>query len=266
MSGLIPLTSPQLGRTHRLHLCAEPEQPEQGADALNASVPESLLWRGSCRTGTFVRPDPPPFRLLLPVPGLYLVINEIFGDNNHASYNSMIIKGTKRFSHGLTFLSTFTWSKNMDESARGVGSNLNGSPQRLRRTLILSRVSTAIRMSTHRWRLQFVRTSFRKGETVPEVHRAEPWGPGLSAVGSSTPFRSFSPASRCKSIRTTPIRNTDMAFSARRPDQRQPRVNACTIYINPAAFTEAPAATFGNTPVLWELVCPTQAELGRFHL
>jgi hypothetical protein len=34
----------------------------------------------------------------------------------HAKYDALIVKAQKRFSHGLTFLSTYTWSKNEDSS------------------------------------------------------------------------------------------------------------------------------------------------------
>ncbi len=36
-------------------------------------------------------PTIPAFRLLLPYPA-YTAINEIFGDNNYANYNSMVVK------------------------------------------------------------------------------------------------------------------------------------------------------------------------------
>ena len=68
------------------------------------------------------------FQLLLPYPA-YTAINYIFGDQNHASYNSMVVKLQKRFGYGLTILSTLTWSKNMDESSGGVGSSLNSGAQ-----------------------------------------------------------------------------------------------------------------------------------------
>jgi len=67
-------------------------------------------------------------QLLLPFP-TYGGISQLFDDNNKAKYYSMVLKAQKRFSKGLTFLSTFTWSRNWDESGAGPGNTLNGGKQ-----------------------------------------------------------------------------------------------------------------------------------------
>ena len=130
-----------------------PSYLTQGTAALNAQVANPFAgnprwWRH------VVGFDYQAFRLLLPYPA-YTEIEEIFGDHNHATYNSMVIKAQKRFSHGLTFLSTFTWSKNMDESSGGVGSSLNSgaqnAPQNPYNTAAeysLSNVDTPIRLAS----------------------------------------------------------------------------------------------------------------------
>lgn len=44
---------------------------------------------------------------------------------NRARYDSFILKLQKRMGMGLSFLSTWTWSKNYDASFAGPGNNLN---------------------------------------------------------------------------------------------------------------------------------------------
>jgi hypothetical protein len=52
-------------------------------------------------------------------------INLLFSDQNRARYDSMVLKAQKRFSMGLSFLTTYTFSKNFDASSGGAGNNLN---------------------------------------------------------------------------------------------------------------------------------------------
>jgi hypothetical protein len=56
-------------------------------------------------------------QLLLPYPQ-FGPVNYVANssDQNHALYNSVYIKVQKRLTHGLNLLSSYTWSKNMDES------------------------------------------------------------------------------------------------------------------------------------------------------
>jgi hypothetical protein len=122
-----------------------PSNLSQGAAALNAPVANPFYGVAAVAGGTLSGPTVPAFRLLLPYPA-YTAVNEIFGDTNYANYNSMVIKGTKRFSYGLTFLSTFTWSKNMDESSAAAWELRSTAARRAPpRIPILSRESTATR-------------------------------------------------------------------------------------------------------------------------
>ena len=131
-----------------------PSYLSQGATALNAEVTNPFYGNPLVAAGTLSSKQISAFRLLLPYPA-YTEIEQIFGDQNHAAYNSMVVKAQKRFSHGLTFLSTLTWSKNMDESSGGVGSSLNSgaqnAPQNPYNTAAeysLSNVDTPIRVAT----------------------------------------------------------------------------------------------------------------------
>jgi hypothetical protein len=56
-------------------------------------------------------------------------INYAFSDYNSAKYDSLVLKGQKRMSQGLTFLISWTWSKNFDKTFGGAGNNLNGGTQ-----------------------------------------------------------------------------------------------------------------------------------------
>jgi len=56
-------------------------------------------------------------QLLLPFPQFGPVNYQAnSADQNHARYNSIYVKVQKRLTHGLNLLSSYTWSKNMDES------------------------------------------------------------------------------------------------------------------------------------------------------
>ena len=189
----------------------------------------------------------------MPFPA-YTGINEIFGDDNHASYNSMVIKAQKRFSHGLTFLSTFTWSKNMDESSGGVGTSLNGgaqgAPQNPYDTAAeysLSNVDTPIRWATSiSYQLPIGRGKDLWNIQQPGARSARRrlGVNGVSVYQTGFPLQ----------IYQTNL-NSAYGYGAQRPDATstspgtsgsvEQRLNN---YINPAAFSLAAQGTFGNTP------------------
>src|SRR5262249_44892236 len=56
-------------------------------------------------------------QLLMPYPEFGTV--SAGTDYNHASYDSLVVKAQKRMSGGVTFLATYTWSRNMDASFAG---------------------------------------------------------------------------------------------------------------------------------------------------
>jgi hypothetical protein len=97
-----------------------------GTSYLNQLVPNPYY--GHITVGTLAQATVPRYFLELPF-SAYGNIDEIFADQNRAKYNSMVVKVQKRLSQGLTFLSTFTWSKNQDESSAGPGNALNGGNQ-----------------------------------------------------------------------------------------------------------------------------------------
>ena len=99
----------------------DPSLLSVGTRPLSAIGPESVLcgWRRSSR-----QPKVPAAHAS--ALSTYGTISKLFTDNNKAKYDSLVLKAQKTFSHGITFFSGFTWSRNWDESSGGVGN----TPQR----------------------------------------------------------------------------------------------------------------------------------------
>ena len=252
-----------------------PSNLSLGAAALNAQVPNPFLSSPTmvATGGTLSGATVPAFRLLLPY-AAYTAVNEIFGDStaggapgsgNYANYNSMVIKATKRFSHGLSFLSTFTWSKNMDESSGGVGSNLNPqaatqpqNPYTFAGEYSYSTVDAPFRSATS---ISY-ELPFGRGKAFLNGSRALDLIAGGWVINTVSVFQSGFPLQIIQNNA-----NSAYGYGAQRPNETN--VSPMTSgsleqrlynYINPAAFTIAPPATFGNTPrSLGNLRGPTQA-------
>jgi len=95
-----------------------------GATALSASVANPFFGIPGA-AGAIANPTVTRAQLLLPFPE-YTTINENL-TSAHARYDSLVAKLQKRLSHGLTFLTSMTWSRNEDnEWASGNDNALNG--------------------------------------------------------------------------------------------------------------------------------------------
>jgi len=87
---------------------------------LNAKVPNPFFGAPGA-AGTIGTATVSKAQLLLPFPEYTtLTMNTT---NGKSRYDSMVFKAQKRFSHGLTFLSTFTWSRSEDDEYASGGSN-----------------------------------------------------------------------------------------------------------------------------------------------
>jgi len=243
----------------------DPSKLSLGAAALNAPVANPFYGVPAVAGGTLGGQTIPAFRLMLPFPA-YTAINTIFGDNNYANYTSMVVKATKRFSHGLTFLSTFTWSKNMDESSGGVGSSLNGgargapqNPYTFDGEYSYSNVDAPLRWATS---ISY-ELPFGKGKSLLNGgSRAVDMVVGGWVINTVSVYQSGFPLQIYQSNA-----NSQYGYGAQRPNLTGTSpVTSGSLearlynYINPAAFSIAPAASFGNTPrTLGGLRGPTQA-------
>lgn len=98
------------GRTNIDQLA--PQYFSLGAAALNAPTPNPYYQAGG--PGLIGQATVPYSQLLLPFPQ-FASVNLITTDSS-SSYNSVAARVEKRFSSGLTFLTTYTWSRNYDGS------------------------------------------------------------------------------------------------------------------------------------------------------
>ena len=224
-----------------------------GTTALNAQVANPFAGNPLVGTGTLASSQISAFRLLLPYPA-YTAVNEIFGDQNHASYNSMVVKAQKRFSHGLTFLSTLTWSKNMDESSGGVGSSLNGgaqgAPQNPYNTAAeysLSNVDTPIRLATA---ISYELPVGKGKQFLGNANRLVDLAIGGWSVNGVSVYQTGFPLQIYQNDA-----NSEYGYGAQRPDLTGSAIGTSgsvesrlNDYINAAAFSTTPQGAFGNTP------------------
>ena len=189
-------------------------------------------------------------QLLLPYPA-FGAINLSFSDNNKATYNSLVFKAQKRFSHGMTFLSTFTWSRNWDESGGGVGNTLNSgnkgpqNPYNMAGEYAFSNIDSPFRWATS----VSYELPFGKGKTFVNQGGVLDYVVGGWSVNAVSIFQTGFPLQITQSTNF----NSGFGYASQRPNATgvspvtsgslEDRLNN---YINPAAFSTAPQFTFGN--------------------
>ncbi|MCU1294527.1 MAG: TonB-dependent receptor [Bryobacterales bacterium] len=223
-----------------------------GYDALTTSVPNPLHGAISS-SSNFGGPTVQQYQLLQPYPQFGEVLLSL-SDQNHAKYDSMIVKAQKRMSNGLTFLSAFTWSRTFDEGSGGPGNSLNGG-------------NASVPQNPYNvaaeWSPAYYDAPLRWANTVTYEL---PFGKGKPFLGSRGAFVnylvggwSFNAIGTYQTgfplqIKQNTNNNSLFGYGVQRPNATG--VSASTSgslesrlnnYINAAAFSEAPALTFGNT-------------------
>ncbi len=223
-----------------------------GQAALNASVPNPFFGQPGA-AGVIAAATVTRAQLLLPFPE-YSTISENT-TAAHARYDSMVAKIQKRLSKGITFLSTFTWSKNEDnEWGSGSGNALNGlggagtggiqNIYNLNAEWGLAAVDTPVRW-TGTWTYEL---PFGKGKPFLNSNKVLDWAVGGWSVNGTSVINTGFPLFVVQSnlnagIGGTSQRPNATGVSACYSGNPESRLNG---YLNPAAFSQAPAYTFGD--------------------
>ena len=189
-------------------------------------------------------------QLLLPYP-TYGAINLMFSDFNKAKYDSMVIKAQKNLAHGVTLLSTFTWSRNWDESGGGAANTLNAgnkgpqNPYDTASEYAFSNIDSPLRWST----AITYELPFGKGKHWVSKGGVMDYLVGGWVVNSVSIFQTGFPVQISQSTNF----NSAFGYASQRPNATGVSpVTAGSLdqrlgdYINPAAFSTAPQFTFGN--------------------
>jgi hypothetical protein len=191
------------------------------------------------------------YQLLLPYP-TYGAINASYSSYNHARYDSLYVKAQKRFSHGVTFLNTVTFSRNLDASSGGAGNTLNSgakgpqNPYNTDAEYGLSNINTPWNWATAvTWELPVGKGKMLLGNSNKALDYVV-GGWSFNTVGvmhTGFPLQ----------ISQSTNNNSIFGYAAQRPNATgvspvttgslEDRLNN---YINAAAFSTAVRGTFGN--------------------
>lgn len=202
-------------------------------------------------TGIIGGPTVGQYQLLLPY-STYGTINASYASYNHAQYDSAIFKAQKRFSHGLSFLSSLTFSRNLDASGGGVGNTLNGGakgPQNPYNTAAeygLSNINAPWNWVTS---ISY-ELPFGKGKPIASgANRLMDTIIGGWSINTVSSLRTGFPLQISQSTNN----NFSFGYASQRPSATgiDPVTsgdlnNRLDNYINPAAFSLSPRGTFGN--------------------
>jgi hypothetical protein len=211
---------------------------------LNNKVSNPFYGHGG--TGVIGAPTIAQAQLLRPFPEFGNL--GILTNPGKARYDSFIIKVQKRLSAGVTFLSDFTWSKNMDNTFSG---NFFGysptAPQDYYN--LQNEYSLAINDTPFRWSSTFsYELPFGKRKRVLNGSKLLDYAVGGWKVNGTVIYQSGYPLAIYQNNA-----NTVLGTLSQRPNATgvDPGTSGSveqrlTSFINPAAFTLAPAFTFGN--------------------
>ncbi len=229
--------------------------------ALTQSVANPFYQHGG--TGVIGTANVQQSQLLLPYP-TYSTVSQLFDDNNKAKYYSMVIKAQKRFSHGMSLLSTLTWSRNWDESGAGPANTLNSgnkgpqNPYNMAAEYAFSNIDTPLRFST----AITYELPFGKGKALAAGGGPLNYVVGGWVANAVTIYQTGFPLQISQSTNF----NSAFGYASQRPNATgispatsgslEQRLND---YINPAAFSTAPQFTFGNVGRTIDMRGPGQA-------
>jgi len=228
-----------------------PSYLPMGQAALNTSVANPFYGHGGA--GVIGSAKVTQAQLLLPYPEYGTISLNAY--QAHARYDALVTKVQKRFSKGLTFMTSFTWSRNEDnEFGSGVANALNGlggaatggvqNIYNLNAEWALAAIDTPWRW-TGTWTYQL---PFGKGKPLLNGNTVLNYVVGGWALNGAAVIQSGLPMYINQSNLNASIGGTNQRANAT-------GVNACMSgnpesrmnnYINPAAFSLAPADTFGN--------------------
>jgi hypothetical protein len=216
--------------------------------ALTQSVANPFFGHGG--TGTVGTANVQASQLLLPYP-TYGSIGLSFSDYNKASYDSLVLKAQKRYSMGMTLLSTLTISRNHDASGGGVGNTLNSgakgpqNPYNLNGEYSLSNID-----SPYRWAQSIsYELPFGKGKKFANTAGIMNWVVGGWSMNAVSIFQTGFPLQISQATNF----NSGFGYASQRPNATGTSpVTSGSLedrlgnYINPAAFSTAGQFTFGN--------------------
>jgi trimeric autotransporter adhesin len=222
--------------------------PSLIATASTASVPNPFFGNGGA--GVIGTSTVNAVQLLLPYP-TFGAINYQYSDQSHARYESLVAKAQKRMSMGLTFLSTFTWSRNHDASSGGAGNFLNAgaagpqNPYDMASEYSLSNVDTPLRWSTG----FTYELPFGKGKPMLNTNKALDYIVGGWSINAISVYQSGFPLQITQSTNN----NSTFGYTSQRPSATGTSPvtsgaleNRLDSYINAAAFSTTPQRAFGN--------------------
>lgn len=191
-------------------------------------------------------------QLLRPFPA-FANINYQFSDQNKAKYDSMAIRAQKRMGKGLSLLAAFTWAKAYDESSGGPGNNLNGGSAGPQNVYDLnSEYSNSNFIAPLRFSMSAsYELPFGKGKQfLGGVNKLT----DLALGGWSINLVNTTQSGYYLNITSSSNLNSSLYTASQRPNATG--VNPATSgsvgsrinsgWLNPAAFSQAPAFTFGN--------------------
>jgi hypothetical protein len=218
-----------------------------GATALNAKV-SNPFFGTAAGVGSLASSTVSESQLLLPFPE-FSTLSMTGSDSNHALYNSVYAKMQKRLGNGLNFLTTYTWSRNMDES-NGASNTFNSQ-----QTTSQDNYNRAAE-----WSLATINTP---GRFTTAINYILPFGQGQKFLNKSK-LVDIAVGGWSFNVQNTlqtgfPLAvyqnnlNSAIGTSVQRPNATGlPAGTTGSLesrlgdYINPAAFTTAAAYTYGN--------------------
>ena len=176
-------------------------------------------------------------------------VNLTASDQNHARYNSIYVKFQKRLANGLNFVSTYTWSRNQDES-NGASTAFNAQPSTAQDFHNLgAEWSLATINAPNRWTSAInYQLPFGLGQKFLSTNKFLDIAIGGWAINVQSTMQSGFPLAISQSNL-----NSALGTSNQRPNATgQPEGTSGSLedrlsnYINPAAFSLAPQYTYGN--------------------